>query len=138
MVPALTPLSGVNPLIAYDGLSDGGLDGMFRGVTYSDTSATFFNYLSLGGDANGDRTVDGQDFIIWNQSKFTAGNTWTTGDFNGDGLTDGLDFIIWNQNKFTSVDMLLSTGPGLLAVPEPECWCLMLLPIAGLISFRRR
>ncbi len=35
---------------------------------------TFINYLALPGDANGDMTVDGQDFVIWNANKFTSGN----------------------------------------------------------------
>lgn len=128
---ALTPLGGVNPLVAYDGLSDGGLDGMFRGIDYSDTEVILFNYVALAGDANGDRVVDGQDFIIWNQNKFSGGSNWTTGDFNGDGLTDGQDFIIWNQNKFTSVETALS------AVPEPSSWGLLLL-VVGLVAFRNR
>ena len=29
---------------------------------------------------------------------------WSAGDFNADGFVDGLDFIIWNDNKFTSSD----------------------------------
>ncbi len=35
--------------------------GKFRGVTYADTGVTFFNYLSLAGDANRDRFVDGHE-----------------------------------------------------------------------------
>ena len=69
-------------------------------------------YAAIPGDANGDRTVDGQDFIVWNNHKFTSGNDWLSGDFNGDGVTDGQDFVIWNNHKFTSVD-------GALVVPEP-------------------
>lgn len=65
---------------------------------------------ALLGDANLDGTVDGLDFIIWNNWKFTSGTHWATGDFNGDGITDGQDFIFWNRNKFMSVDQY---------VPEP-------------------
>lgn len=69
------------------------------------------------GDANLDGVVDGADFILWNQFKFTSSLAWNQGDFNGDGVVDGSDFIHWNQNKFTSLD----SSP----VPEPS-----LLPLA--------
>ncbi|MEM8680358.1 MAG: hypothetical protein AAGF97_13500 [Planctomycetota bacterium] len=65
----------------------------------------------LVGDANLDGVVDGQDFIAWNNSKFTAVAAWTGGDFNADGVVDGQDFIAWNTNKFLGADQL--------AVPEP-------------------
>ena len=75
------------------------------------------------GDANLDSFVDGADFILWNQSKFTSSLAWDQGDFNGDGFVDGLDFIDWNQNKFTSLSRA--------AVPEPSLlfgW--VVLPLA--------
>ncbi len=58
--------------------------------------------IRLGGDANRDGFVDGQDFNIWNSNKFTSGKTWVQGDFNGDSVVDGSDFSIWNSNKFQS------------------------------------
>ena len=64
------------------------------------------------GDANLDGVVDGQDFIAWNEHKFSASLQWNSGDFNGDGAVDGQDFIEWNVNKFTS------SLPD--AVPEPQ------------------
>ncbi len=69
-------------------------------------------YAALPGDANGDGTVDGQDFIVWNNHKFQANTSWITGDFNGDHMTDGADFIIWNEYKFQSADFT--------SVPEPS------------------
>ena len=59
----------------------------------------------IEGDANYDGSVDGSDFNIWNQTKFTSG-CYGDGDFNFDGAIDGSDFNIWNQNKFTSVDLV--------------------------------
>ena len=53
-------------------------------------------------DANLDGNVDGQDFITWNDNKFTNVAAWTAGDFNADGGVDGQDFILWNDNKFTT------------------------------------
>lgn len=69
----------------------------------------------LVGDANLDGSVDGQDFLEWNGSKFTANTNWCDGNFNADNAIDGQDFIAWNENKFMSSDAL---G---VAVPEPSC-----------------
>jgi hypothetical protein len=53
----------------------------------------------IPGDANGDGTVDGIDYVIWlnNYDKNTSGGS-STGDFNGDGVTDGIDYVIWLNN----------------------------------------
>ena len=56
----------------------------------------------LAGDANLDGNVDGTDFFIWNQHKFTFTPQWCAGDFNADGFVNGQDFFLWNSNKFTS------------------------------------
>ena len=103
----------------YAGLGEGELDGLFRQLAINDTNVTLTNYLALPGDANGDGTVDGPDFVAWNDHKFTSGTNWTTGDFNGDGITDGQDFVIWNDHKFTSVD--LANVPA----PATPLWCLL-------------
>ncbi len=58
----------------------------------------------LPGDATLNGAVDGDDFILWNQSKFTHSPAWCHGDFNGDGFVDGLDFVLWNAHKFQSSD----------------------------------
>ncbi len=60
---------------------------------------------TLFGDADLDFSVDGNDFILWNASKFTSGTAWCSGDFNADGRTDGEDFLVWNANKFTSAGL---------------------------------
>ena len=87
----------------YVGHTPSGTDGLFVSIEQTASELTLSNYLAIDGDANGDRIVDGLDFIIWNSFKFTSGTNWGSGDFNGDGITDGLDFILWNNNKFTSV-----------------------------------
>jgi hypothetical protein len=68
---------------------------------------------TLVGDANLDFVVDGQDFIAWNNNKFTSIAAWCSGDFNADGVVDGQDFIAWNNNKFLSADSS--------SIPEPGC-----------------
>ncbi len=70
----------------------------------------------LVGDIDLDGFVDGSDFVIWNQSKFTANAAWCRGDINADGFVDGLDFIAWNKNKFQSSDR---SALQQTAVPEP-------------------
>jgi len=74
------------------------------------------------GDANLDGIVDGQDFILWNNTKFTNSLLWNDGDFNGDGVVDGQDFILWNNSKFQSSDSVS-------AVPEPTMgiWFVVLM-----------
>ncbi|MEM8680595.1 MAG: dockerin type I domain-containing protein [Planctomycetota bacterium] len=105
-------------------------EGLFRIVEQSSAELRLQNYRALMGDANGDGTVDGQDFLIWNEHKFTEGTDWTTGDFNGDGTTDGQDYVLWNQNKFSSVDAF-----SLTSVPEPTSASLLLI---GILAFRPR
>ncbi len=50
----------------------------------------------IPGDANGDRKVDGFDYVIWwqNFDKSTS-NGSSNGDFNYDGFVDGFDYVIW-------------------------------------------
>jgi hypothetical protein len=80
----------------------------------------------LPGDANLDGFVDGQDFIEWNENKFTGTAAWCSGDFNADGFVDGQDFILWNTFKFMS-------SASAASVPEPATWCPLMLAIAGLL-----
>ena len=83
----------------------------------------------LIGDATLDGTVDGLDFIEWNNNKFSNLAEWCGGDFNVDGTVDGLDFIEWNRNKFTSSDSASSQPP---VVPEPTG---LLLLVGAVIVF---
>ena len=73
----------------------------------------------LLGDADLNGSVDGADFIVWNDSKFTGTVEWCNGNFNADAAVDGQDFIIWNDNKFQSAD-------GVHGVPEPQTAILLL------------
>ena len=127
------------------GSADLGFDMNGDGViTFADVTDPGTGWLAVGGANNtgvtggnaflvGDGTlngvVDGQDFIVWNNSKFTANTHWCDGNFNGDGNVDGQDFIAWNSNKFTSSD-------GLLAVPEPAVGGWLLLGFS--LLFHRR
>ena len=61
----------------------------------------------LPADGNLDGVVDGQDFILWNDNKFTITAAFCSADFNADGAVDGQDFIVWNDNKFLTSDNAL-------------------------------
>ena len=79
------------------------------------------------GDANLDGVVDGSDFIVWNNHKFTSAAAWCSGDFTADGVVDGSDFVAWNGNKFTSSDLANSV------VPEPGSWVIPVLSLLGIV-----
>jgi hypothetical protein len=76
----------------------------------------------LLGDATLDGSVDGEDFIAWNDHKFTATASWCSGDFSADGIVDGIDFVLWNEFKFTESGAAGALGGGVSAVPEPSTW----------------
>ena len=80
-------------------------------------------------DGNLDGTVDGADFVIWSNNRFTSSLNASQGDFNGDGFVDGQDFLVWNDAKFLSSDALN-------AVPEPSL-SLILAGLALLGRWRR-
>ena len=51
------------------------------------------------GDANGDRYVDGLDYVIWlNHYNSPTSNSASDGDFNSSGNVDGLDYVVWLNN----------------------------------------
>jgi len=81
----------------------------------------------LEGDANLDGTVNGLDFVIWSENRFSPTAAWCGGDFNADGVVDGLDFVRWNANKFASTQ----------SVPEPSV-CVLLLAFFASCAVRRR
>jgi len=50
------------------------------------------------GDANGDRKVDGVDYIIWLNHYNQNVSGQNNGDFNNSGAVNGEDFVIWLNN----------------------------------------
>lgn len=50
------------------------------------------------GDANGDRHVDGVDFVIWLSHYGQSITGPANGDFNSNGKVDGVDYVIWLGN----------------------------------------
>jgi choice-of-anchor B domain-containing protein len=80
----------------------------------------------LLGDINLDGFVNGQDFLVWNENKFSNHDAWCSGDITADGVIDGQDFLVWNSNKFQATDLTV--------VPEPVTWSL----VYGVLLFVRR
>ena len=85
----------------------------------------------LTGDANLDGTVDGQDFLAWNNHRFTANASWCSGDFNADGLVGGRDFLLWNDHKF-------QTSDNIAAIPEPNLAWWLAITVGRLLSLACR
>ncbi len=60
---------------------------------------TGFTLPPIPGDFDGNRRVNGKDFLIWQAHyPMASGATLTDGDANGDGRVNGADFLIWQQN----------------------------------------
>ena len=84
-------------------------------------SAAGFSGPIKRGDADLSGTVDGVDFLAWNDNKFTINASFCDGDFTADGVIDGADFLAWNDNKFTS--------SAAVSVPEPTASWFALLTL---------
>jgi hypothetical protein len=85
-------------------------------------------------DFNDDGTVDGQDFLTWQQNVgVTTGATRDQGNANPgvDGAVDGTDLDIW-ASQFGTTNVAAS------AVPEPAAMLLAALAATAAFSARRR
>ncbi|GAG87947.1 unnamed protein product, partial [marine sediment metagenome] len=85
------PGSRSTPTVAQDKLYALGTDGDLACLNLSNGSVVWQRHL---------KTEFGAKLMLA-MGKVAA---WSSGDFNADGFVDGLDFIIWNDNKFTSSD----------------------------------
>ena len=54
--------------------------------------------VDIPGDANGDRRVDGADYVIWLSHFSQNVSGASSGDFNNDGVVNGADYVIWLTN----------------------------------------
>lgn len=85
----------------------------------------------LDGDANRDGTVDGTDFLTWQQNAGRSGD-WSDGDFNGNGFVDSADLALWQAEYGNSTPLSAA-----LAVPEPTSLVICLTGL-WLVGFSRR
>ena len=94
-----------------------------------------FDVLPAGADDadfNGDGSVDGADFLIWQRGLTSGGSgSLATGDATGDGNVDGADLSVWASQFSPSLTAAAD------AVPEPTA-AVLLLPVAASLGLRRR
>jgi polygalacturonase len=102
-------------------------------VTASNGNAInqFGNSFVLPGDYDGNGTVDGQDYNIW-QSSFGS-TTSLAADGNGNGTVDAGDYTVWRDHLGASAGSGAGARSSAAAVPEPSTLWLALLA-AGLWS----
>lgn len=94
------------------------------------------------GDFNGDKRVDGADFVIWRKSRNTAVTAYTRGDANGDAFVDDTDYTLWRSNYGAAIPTsnlssanLAVTAPA--ALPEPTSVMLGLLAVSAVGLYAR-
>src|SRR5690606_10110510 len=96
-----------------------------------------FRNLSLPdvADANGDGTVDGGDFLIWQRNSGKVDPVGPAeGDFNFDGAVDAADLDIWKAQKGAAAPP--ADQGAALGIPEPSSAVLTLTTLAGLMHWR--
>ncbi len=125
-------IEGTNPP-AFDLNGDNLVDQADRTVWVSELKPTWFGDADLNGE------FDTLDFVaVFSigryETKEPAG--WGEGDWSGDGVFDSGDFVT------AFIDGGYEQGPkpgaGVVAVPEPSSWLLMILTVAPLWTLRRR
>jgi hypothetical protein len=87
---------------------------------------------SLAGDYDDDQDVDGNDFLVWQQS---LGSTVTPGsgaDGDNNGTVNGNDLNVWRAN-FGMTSALAAAS----AVPEPTATSLITISVLGILNRRR-
>jgi len=83
------------------------------------------------GDYNGDGSVDGADFLVWQRNLgMTVTPAGTGADGNGNGSVDAGDLTVWKDHFGTA-----GASP-IVAVPEPEALLLAAAGIAAWLSMR--
>ena len=83
----------------YDLTEDGIVDGADMDMLIREIIRTEY------GDANLDGEIDEVDATMLFQNMFTESSGWNNGDFSCDGVIDGQDFVLWNNYKFTETKL---------------------------------
>ena len=78
----------------------------------------------LAGDYNDDRTVEGADFLIWQQQLGTAVLKNTAADGDGNGFVDAADLAVWQADFGEHLSgAVAATSP----VPETSAWTIAVI-----------
>ncbi len=105
-----------------------GLGVLFNGITYDyDQDVVRVSLLpGVTGDFNGDSSVDGTDFLMWQRHLGEAAHPAGVGaDGDASGWIDGGDLAVWTAIGGAS-------PPAQAAVPEPGAAALILVGLLGL------
>jgi hypothetical protein len=69
------------------------------GIKIGNYDSTVPSPTPVPGDADGNGSVDGVDYVIWLVNYFTNTSSGSSvGDFDGSGTVDGIDYVIWLNN----------------------------------------
>ncbi|MDB5325413.1 MAG: hypothetical protein JWM57_982 [Phycisphaerales bacterium] len=106
-------------------LPDGNYTATFDAAGIKDTAGnglaatTAITLFALSGDANRDRVVNFNDFLVLQNNFGQTGRVFSQGDFNYDGTTDFNDFLILQNNFGQSVSAvpIAATPTGGATVP---------------------
>jgi beta-glucanase (GH16 family) len=114
-------------------------------ITFSQTSydsgavhvddVSFVNLdLEFDADANADGSVNGLDFLAWQQGLGRDDATSVAdGDFNYDGLVDHSDLNVWDT-QYGGVPVTSSS----FSVPEPTCLAFLVVATVVFVSLRSK
>jgi endonuclease I len=87
--------------------------------------------LIANADFNGDGSIDGRDFLVWQGGQGLTGTAERlNGDANGDHAVDAADLAVWRTQFGT-------TPPGFASVPEPAAAVMLVTGIACFAISRR-
>jgi hypothetical protein len=107
--------------------------GAYDEIRIGETALDVLPVAPVLGDFDGDRDVDGADFIVWQTNYPTLnGATLLQGDADGDADVDGADFAAW-QSGFPT-----APAAGVIPIPEPVNFLLMITGMACIGIWRWR
>ena len=118
---SLQPPAGLVSFPTVTGRHAGG--GKFYKVGYNPTNVSLGAFQALGGDADGNLTVDITDFNTLAGNFGSTGVEWTDADFDANDVVDITDFntLAANFGPYGGP----GDGPG--QVPEPSAICLLVV-----------
>jgi hypothetical protein len=87
----------------------------------------------LSGDFNGDQTVDGADFVLWQRNLGAPDESALNGNGNDMNGVDQADLALWRSNFG-----MTASAAAVSAVPEPQTFALLVGGMVASLALRRR